>query len=224
MDSETRLEPGTRADYLALERFHYLSQSPATMVRVLRAMDGGVLAGVLVVSMPTLNAWWRAKAWPGWEGVAGPDRAARAHAINADLRTISRVIIEPRWRATGLAAALVRAYLAEPLTSRTEALAAMGVACPFFERAGMRRVESAVVRDAELRRALRGADVRVWELMDEVRVRRMLRRAPRLERELRVWANRSRASRRWRNAPIEELAARAGWCASNRAEAYVHGG
>ena len=57
---------GTRHDYLALQRFHYVDNAPATMAQVLRATDGPQLIGVLVISMPTLNAWWRAHAWPGW--------------------------------------------------------------------------------------------------------------------------------------------------------------
>ncbi|HYE01768.1 MAG TPA: GNAT family N-acetyltransferase [Phycisphaerales bacterium] len=135
------LEPGTRADYAALARFHYRAGAPATMVGVVRAVEPGrgELAGVLVVSMPTLNGPWRELAWPG--RYAGPDRRRGLRRLNAEVRTISRVVVEPRYRGLGLGRRLVEAYLRRPLTAATEAVAAMGGACPFFARAGMREYE-----------------------------------------------------------------------------------
>src|SRR5205823_1709377 len=94
------------------------------------------LAAVLVVSMPTLNGRWRELAWPG--RFCGGDQRACARRLNEEVRTISRVIVEPRWRGLGVATRLVREYLRSPLTEKTEAAAAMGVCCPFFEAAGMR--------------------------------------------------------------------------------------
>jgi len=61
----------------------------------------------------------------------------RAALINAEVRTISRVIIDPRWRGLGLSVRLVQHALATRTTPVTEALAAMGHVCPFFARAGM---------------------------------------------------------------------------------------
>jgi GNAT superfamily N-acetyltransferase len=113
----------------------------------------GSVIGVLCVSRPTLNAWWRDAAWPG-DYQAVP-REVCAASINRDLRTISRVIVDPSWRAGGVGSALVRAYLKSPLTPRTEALSAMGRVCPLFERAGMRRIEGAPsARAADLTREL----------------------------------------------------------------------
>lgn len=137
------IEQGTSADLRALEHHHYRAGAPATLVRTLRAdrtlADGSeTLAGVLVVSMPTLNGSWRNLAWPG--AYTGPDKRARAAAINAELRCVSRVIVEPASRGLGIGRMLVEEYLRDPLTVRTEALAAMGTACPFFARAGMREI------------------------------------------------------------------------------------
>src|SRR5207302_8084626 len=63
--------------------------------------------------------------------------------INANLRTISRVIVHPQFRALGLSSRLVRCICKHCDTRYTEALAVMGRAHPFFERAGMKRYEPA---------------------------------------------------------------------------------
>lgn len=135
------IEPGTASDYHALAHLHYLAGPPATMTRIVRAMRTcpisrrPVLAGALVVSMPTLNSAWRKRAWPGIFN--SPDRRHNAKMINTHLRCLSRVIVDPRSRGLGIASMLVRHYLSNPDTAATEAIASMGSACPFFERAGM---------------------------------------------------------------------------------------
>lgn len=130
------IEPGTIADYDALAPLHYCAGRPGAWQRVLRAVHAasGTLAGVLVVSPPTRLGAWRHRAWPG--------RYARVDArglrrLNREVRRISRVIIDPRFRGMGLATALVRAYLNDPITPATEAVAAMAAASPFFASAGM---------------------------------------------------------------------------------------
>ena len=59
---------GTIADLDRLAHLHHRPGRPATWSRVLvaHAAEGtGSPVGVLVVSMPTLNAPWRDLAWPG---------------------------------------------------------------------------------------------------------------------------------------------------------------
>jgi N-acetylglutamate synthase-like GNAT family acetyltransferase len=51
------------------------------------------------------------------------------------------VIVHPVFRATGLATRLVRRMIAECPTPYIEALATMGWVHPFFDRAGMTRIE-----------------------------------------------------------------------------------
>jgi GNAT superfamily N-acetyltransferase len=172
-----RIERAGRREYDRLAPLHYRAGPPATIDRVLAAYDeqADLLAGVLVVSFPTLNGAWRAAAFPGAFDTGDKVRAARQR--NDRLRCISRVIVDPRCRGLGVASGLVRAYLAEPCTPLTEAVTAMGACCPFFERGGMRRVSWTSSRDLALRRAigveggrgvesaLRGADeraLRAW--------------------------------------------------------------
>lgn len=216
-----RIEPGTRGDYLVLGRHHYASGEPATYAHVLRAVDDGRTVGVLVVSRPTLNAAWRRLAWP--DALAGLDKRATAAWVNAHLRTISRVVVEPRWRGTGVARSLVRAYLDDPLTAHTEAVAAMAGVSPFFERAGMRRVDRAMTRrDRALRRVLRDAGIRAWELLDLRAARTWCERSPPVRAELRRWAKSSRGTRGLVNGPEAILAARAGASLSARPVALVY--
>ncbi len=134
------IEQGAIADYQSLAHLHYRGPKPATHTLILRAIRttptlGDLLAGVLVVSMPTLNGAWRDRAWPGF--FSSGSKSSNAHRINTYLRCISRVIVEPRSRGLGVASMLVRSYLCSPETPATEAIAAMGSVCPFFERAGM---------------------------------------------------------------------------------------
>lgn len=161
------IEPGAADDLRALSRFHYAAGRPGPVVRILRAVDEGETIGVLVASMPTLNGRWRAIVWPG--DYDTPDKRANALRLNHDVRVISRVIVDPRYRGRGVAVRLVRAYLDNPCTARTEALAAMAHACPFFERAGMDRVALPPSKaDAKLLRAMARHGVEPADLLGDV--------------------------------------------------------
>jgi len=224
-DELIRIEPGVRADYDALARFHYRAGPPGTCVRVLRATEGPSLVGVLVVSMPTLNGAWRETAWPGW--LTGLNARERAKEINQRLRVISRVIVESRWRGMGVGRRLVRAYLASPLTPRTEAIAAMGASCPIFAAAGMSQVP--VIRshrDKLFAQVLASAGVQAWELMDQSRRREILRSRPEIATSAASWGRSHRLVRdraaRGKKVPLDQVCAfaAAGVCA--RTHAYVH--
>lgn len=211
------VERGDIRDYDALASFHYRCGRPATRVLVLRAVDrrSGTLAGVLVISMPTLNGQWRGLAWPA--RYAGRDRRRCVRRLNREVRTISRVIVDPRYRSRGVASMLVRAYLSRPLTRRTEAVAAMGGVCPFFERAGMREVRTpAREGDRRLLASLRRHGLTLESLSRVGRVRSDL------VIELRRWC-RSRVGLRGsaRRGPrrLAELASL--WCGAPL-HAYIH--
>lgn len=181
-----RIEPGTYADYLALAPLHYRAGAPATRVLVLRAIVGSDLAGVLVISMPTLNGSWRAAAWPDMPRGC---KRARACWLNANVRTISRVIVDPRYRGMSIARRLVSAYLRAPLTPRTEAVAAMGACSPFFAAAGMCEVRGErSARDRRLLDCLQASGVAAWRLAEAASARRLLRRSAPLRRAIRAWA------------------------------------
>lgn len=182
-----RISEGDINDYDQLARHHYRAGRPATVARVLRAHRAGELAGVLVASYPTLNASWRSAAWG--ERYVMADKALAAKRLNREVRCISRVVVAPRWRGLGVATRLVRAYLRDAETVRTEAVSAMGALSPFFERAGMcARGVSVRPHDERLLGALRAHGVRAWWLLDSARSERALRDHAGLVDELRRWA------------------------------------
>ena len=156
LPGELRIERGTAADYRALQAYHYRPGRPATWARIwtiryvpphgdsrgnLRAPAAAAavtsrVAAVAVVSYPIPNCLPRRRAL----GLVC-SRADELRFANRHIRTISRVIVHPQFRALGLSAILVRWICEHCDTRYIEALAAMGRAHPFFERAGMTRHE-----------------------------------------------------------------------------------
>lgn len=144
------LSTGSARDYAALAEHHYRAHRPSTMLRVLVMRDprptvvGRYLhrhdqtqtVGVLVESLPSLQCRMRDWALHERFGSWLPAKQ-RARLLSDELRCISRVVIDPRWRGLGLAVRLVRHALETAETPFTEALAAMGRVHPFFEKAGM---------------------------------------------------------------------------------------
>lgn len=133
------LGAGRRRDYVALERFHYRRGSPATFAAVwtIRHIPWPQPIAVAVLSYPTLCLHVRNRVL----GLAGMDPADRFRFVNRHVRTISRVIVHPTFRSLGLAPLLVRHILNNAPTRYVEALAVMGRAHPFFQSAGMRRID-----------------------------------------------------------------------------------
>ena len=250
-----RVEPGSLDDYHALSAHHYRAGTPRSIAGILGARlapghgaTGALrdpLVGVLVVTHPTLNGSWREHAAKagirGWLGFAGAiSKRERAHMLNdpvTGVRRIARVIVDPRFRSLGVATQLVRAYLDSPLTTRTEALAAMAVASEasatndrtsvcFFERAGMARVQNdhaphhARLLNELARHGLNPLDFATPTLALE----RWIRAAGRAEaaRALRRWARSSRATARHAEAPLAQLFRLAARSAASRPAAFVH--
>lgn len=134
---------GAIEDYHHLAHHHYRPRHPATICRILTIRRRGEPIAILTISMPMLIAHWRSIIWPDLNPRSTPDRRALARRINDPrdgLRCISRVIIDPRFRSLGLAKRLVAHYLSDPITKRTEAIAAMAHHSRFFTAAGMREI------------------------------------------------------------------------------------
>lgn len=219
------IEQGTPADYDTLAPWHYRSGPPATFAKVIRARCRATDAtiGVLVVSHPVLNATWRPLAWPSEFPRAADPTPEGTQRANALIRCISRVIIDPRYRALGLASELVRTYLRAPLTPLTEAVAAMSEASPFFERAGMRRVLIPPSRrDRILLKALAGNLLTTGTIATYALGRSLPPATQKsLDTALLRWAGESRATRT-ADHPIRAIAALASLSLNADRAAYVH--
>jgi hypothetical protein len=140
--------PGTRADYESLSHYHYREShlGPCAAIFALkgsfRTAERLQTVGVIVYSMPTAGAQMRNIA-TGYS-FAGLDKGTRLKLINKNIRTISRVIIEPRFRSLGLAVRLVRETMPIMDVPFVEALAVMGRANPFLEKAGLMRYDAPI--------------------------------------------------------------------------------
>jgi hypothetical protein len=160
---------GTRADYEALAQYHYREGNlgPVAAIYALKHGQSQTLRdtdrhrpkrllagasqcsskhesvyGVIVYSMPTAGARMRNIATGGI--FAGLERIRQLKLINKNIRTISRVIIEPRFRSLGLAVRLVKETMPMMGVPFIEALAVMGRANPFFEKAGLTRYDAGI--------------------------------------------------------------------------------
>lgn len=150
---ELHLESGTFGDYKRLAAFHYKGKragavmtvyrlryaAPTIVGRYLARAEESRVVGVLLRSLPHLACRLRDVATNGRYRGFGQKQAATM--LNRELRTITRVVIDPQWRGLGLAMRLVRHALDHGETIYTEALAAMGRVHPFCERAGMMRYD-----------------------------------------------------------------------------------
>jgi len=170
---------GRIRDYHELAGFHYLAGPPACHKRVYvvrrpsagrgrrwRDVAAADLAAVLVVSPPLLTVRGRNIATGG--RYSGRDRREATRRLNREMECISRVIVHPTYRGSGLAGRLVRHALATAETPMVEALAAMGRVHPFLERAGMTATH--LEADAISRRVLAAAEAAGFTPADVVAV------------------------------------------------------
>ena len=133
-----QIVPGCLDDYRRLCRYHYRGghPGPASAIFVLSRAGCETPVGIIVYS--NAPAVLELRNIATGHIFADLDRSTKLALINANIRRISRVIIEPRYRGLGLASRLVRETMPLVDVPIVEALAVMGWVNPFFERAGMR--------------------------------------------------------------------------------------
>jgi GNAT superfamily N-acetyltransferase len=195
--------------YRALAHFHYCASEPRAVAQGLAVLDPHTFThtrtaiAVLLITHPTLNAPHRttrtiATCWPQLAAIlsAHSKPKARAAALNANLRSIARIVVDPRYRGMGIATALLRHYLTNPLTPFTESTAAMGDISPLFLRAGMTRTTPPLSRrDTILAAKLRDLHINPLTLIDHTHAEALLRASPELCSITLTWADASRSTR-----------------------------
>jgi GNAT superfamily N-acetyltransferase len=185
---EVAVAEGCFEDYRRLCRFHYRGGRLGPFERIFALRAEGRLAkrlgneavGVLVYGMPSIGCELREQATGGIFG--GFDRETRLRLINRNIRCISRVIIEPRFRGLGLASRLVRETMPVMRIAIVEALAVMGRVNPFFEKAGMKAYEGG--RSAKVEQLLEAfslVGIEGKQLIDAQKVQKKIRQLPRRE-------------------------------------------
>ena len=130
---------GCLDDYKQLAYYHYrdshLGPYAAIFKLEIKNRKSQINIGVIVYTMPMTGLELRNIATGNM--FSGFDRTTRLALVNKNIRCISRVIIEPRFRGLGLASRLVRETMPEMGVPIVEAMAVMGLINPFFEKAGM---------------------------------------------------------------------------------------
>lgn len=175
--------PGCLDDYKQLAHYHYRDSrlGPFTAVFTLKpssAMAARIeTVGVIVYTMPSPGLGLRNVATDNL--FAGFDRRTRLALINKNIRCIGRVIIEPRFRALGLASRLVRQTMPQMNVPIIEAMAVMGLANPFFEKAGMEAFTAKMpARCVQLIEAFSLVGIEQQQLIDAQYVQRKLGQLP----------------------------------------------
>jgi hypothetical protein len=188
-----QIVPGCLDDYKKLVRFHYRDSCPGPFAAIfaIKPSQGGASptlrlgaepVGVIVYTMPSMGAELRNVATGNF--FAGFDNRTRLALINKNIRCISRVIIEPRFRGLGLASRLVRETMPKMDVSIIEAMAVMGLVNPFFEKAGMKAFTANMPRRCvQLVEAFSMVGVEKEELIDSEGVQGKLARLGQREAE-----------------------------------------
>jgi hypothetical protein len=207
-----RIVRGDFEDYKKLARFHYRDSWPGayTAIFVIKSIKslGAESVGVIVYTMPSIGAELRNIATGNL--FAGFDRKTRLSLINKNIRCISRVIIEPRFRGLGLASRLVRETMPEMNIPIIEAMAVMGIVNPFFEKAGMKAFAAKMpVRCIELIEAFSAVGIEEKELINAEEVQRKIGRLGQLEGEFIEFGIKrflqSYGGRRYEKASVERM-------------------
>jgi hypothetical protein len=168
-----KIVPGSVADYQKLSRFHYRHSRTGPVAAVYKIIDTHPMreqiepiVGVIVYSMPACSVQLRNIATQGLFTKAGSS-SVNMQLVNQNIRTISRVVIEPRYRALGLAYELVSQTMPLLNVAYIESLAVMGKVNPFFEKAGMLKYTAAEpIRSVKLREALSAVGIDEDTLVD----------------------------------------------------------
>ncbi len=177
--------PGNIEDYEALSHYHYRDSRLGPFAAIFALRGDSVLAhragiktvGVIVYTMPTPCCQLRNTATG--DIFVGLDRSTRLALINRNIRRISRVIIEPRFRSLGLAARLVSETMPLLNVPIIEAMAVMGLVNPFFEKANMKAFTAKTPdRCVRLIEALSYIGIEEHQLIDAELVQRIFDRLP----------------------------------------------
>ena len=146
------IERGEKRDYDVLKHFHYLGELPNWRRGIYRARVGDEIAGVIVYTTPLLHISGRYKAFPHLKEMRRKNPKEYAKFVSNNFSRIARVIIHPKYRSIGLGVKLVKETMPLVGTRYVETLAVMARYNPFFEKAGMKRVDTPPPRDEMLER------------------------------------------------------------------------
>lgn len=183
-----RIVRGCLDDYKPFAHFHYRDGRPGPVASVFVLKFDGKLGdvqsetpiGVIVYSMASPVLEMRNVATDRF--FADLDRGTQLALVNKNVRRISRLIIEPRFRGLGLASHLVRETMPQLNVPIIEAIAIMGWVNPFLEKAGMTAYPSEQpVRTVQLIEAFSFLGIEAEQLIEPDEVQQILDRLSQTE-------------------------------------------
>ncbi|KKM97819.1 hypothetical protein LCGC14_1164180 [marine sediment metagenome] len=137
---EISYRKGSTMDWLALKHLHYAAGNPATYHSI-HCLDHPECEGpvaVMVLSYPDLHSAARNLATRGRYLTGNQNENAKR--VNREVRRMSRIVVVPELRQTGLAARLIREAASKVDCRYIETSTAMGPFTSFCERAGFQSI------------------------------------------------------------------------------------
>jgi ABC-type ATPase with predicted acetyltransferase domain len=139
LHKDMKVEIGNKTDYESLKRFHYRQAELGAVKRIYKCVYQNNVIGVIVICYPHL-------ALKGRNVVFGERFSKMSKEscteLNQIMECISRIIIHPKYRGIGLAQFMLKEYFKLSQCEYVETIAVMANYNPFFEKAGMTRVDT----------------------------------------------------------------------------------
>jgi ABC-type ATPase with predicted acetyltransferase domain len=128
---ELTVREGTYEEWKLMAPFHYRSHRIAFRDKIFVLDKAGEVCGAIVYVRPTVSCAGRSQVF----------KPRDMQELNAKLTRIARVVVRPKYRTIGAGVKLVRESLPQCGRPMVETLAVMAKYNPFFERAGMTKVQ-----------------------------------------------------------------------------------
>ncbi|MDA0836027.1 MAG: hypothetical protein O2955_20110 [Planctomycetota bacterium] len=133
---ELTVGTGSKADWEPFARWHYRGKHLGFIRKVLLLRHNDDPVGICVFTAPCRSLKPRNR----YFGIGAKWTGLQLRALNAQLVTLSRVVLHPTYRGIGLAPRFVRRCCEQIPFPWIETLTEMGHINPFFEKAGFTRV------------------------------------------------------------------------------------
>lgn len=154
---EVIVEEGDREDYEKLKRFHYRQSKLGAVKKIYRMKYKDDVIGALVITYPHLALKGR--------NIYTEKKYAKmtkeiCTEINEKFECVARVVIHPKYRGIGLSYHMLQEYFKMTDIQYIETVAVMANYNPFFEKAGMTRIDT----EQDKKRAKRVAELEKYGL------------------------------------------------------------
>lgn len=130
---------GNKEDYKKLKKFHYRQAGIGAIKNIYKLQHKNELIGVIVITYPHLALKGR--------NIFNNNKYSKmtkenCEKINEEFECIARIILHPQYRGLGLAYYFLKEYFKLSKCKYIETLAVMASYTPFFEKAGMTKIET----------------------------------------------------------------------------------